>query len=108
MMGMEGGNEEDVVRQPTNEAEANSENIGRALTIVSKKVTEYGSEYMDSSNHGSYEDTSEGSSVDDARRHRSRKNYYDPNVMLKDFFIGLQFENLKLFKGELVEFSTRK
>lgn len=97
MMGMEGGNEEDVVRQPTNEAEANSENIGRALTIVSKKVTEYG-----------YEDTSEGSSVDDARRHRSRKNYYDPNVMLKDFFIGLQFENLKLFKGELVEFSTRK
>lgn len=46
MMGMEGDNEEGAVRQPTNEAEANSENIGRALTIVSKKVTEYGSEYI--------------------------------------------------------------
>ena len=78
------------------------------MTAESDKATGYDSKYIDSSDLGSYEDTSEGSSADDARRHRPRKNNYDPNVPFKDFFIGLQFENMKLFNGELVEFSTRK
>ena len=71
----------------------------RALTAESKKVTRYHNEYIDSSCLRRYGDISEGASANDARRHRSRKNNYDPNVPLKDFFIGLQFENLKLFKG---------
>lgn len=33
---------------------------------------------------------------------------YDPNIPLKDFFLDLRFKDLKVFKRELVEFSTRR
>ena len=62
---------------------------------------------MDSSDPGSYMDTS-GSVADDARRHKSSQKYHDPSVPLVDFFIDLRFDDLKVFKKELVEFSTRK
>lgn len=110
-MGKEGGNEEREVRQPTSGVEGNAENTAstrRAFTVESPKVIGYDIRYIHSSEPQSYENTSEGSSADDARRHRLKKKYYDPNVPLKDFFIGIPFENLKLFKGELVDFSTRK
>ena len=110
-MEKEGDIEEREAGQPINAAEGDAENTTntmRASTAESDKVTGYDNEYIPSSDPGSYENTSEGSSADDVRRHRSRRNNYDPNVSFKDFFIGLQFENLKLFKGELVEFLTRK
>lgn len=71
------------------------------------KVIGYESEYLDSSDPSSYEDTSEGSIGDDARRHRSSRKVYDPSIPLDDFFLDLRFKDLKQFKNELVEFSTR-
>ena len=107
----EGDNEQREVGQPINVAKGKAENTTntrRALTTESEKVTRYDNEYINSSNSGSYKDTSEGSSVDDARRHSSRKNNYDPKVPLKNFFIGFQFENLKLFKINLLSSQLRK
>ena len=61
------------------------------------KVTGYESESMDSSDPESYDDTSDGSSVDDAKRHRPTKKHYNTNVPLKDLCLGLRFPDLKLF-----------
>lgn len=105
----EGDNEVGEVEKPTNIGKGfteNTVNIGRACTTEFGKVTSYDSEYKNSLDLRSYEDTSEESSVYDARWPRSKKNYYDPNVQLTDIFLGLEFQNLKLFKGELVEFLT--
>ena len=33
---------------------------------------------------------------------------YDPNVPLDDFCLDLRFTDLKLFKQEFIEFSTRR
>ena len=49
-----------------------------------------------------------GSDVDDAKRHKSSNKYHDPSVPLVDFFIDLRFDDMKIFKKKLVEFSTRK
>ena len=43
------------------------------MTAESDKATGYDSKYIDSSDLGSYEDTSEGSSADDARRHSQER-----------------------------------
>ena len=91
-MGKEGDNEEGEVGQPINTVEGDAENttnVRRASTAEFDKVTGYDSEYIDSLDPRSYEDTREGSSANDARRHRSRKNNYDSNVPFKDFFIGI-------------------
>lgn len=68
----------------------------------SEKVTGYESEYFDSLDLGSYVDTSETSDADDAKWHKSKDIYYDPNVPLEDFYLDLRFENLKLFKLSLL------
>lgn len=104
----EGDNEDGDTEWPTNGEEGPTASNVRALGIKSVKVIGYESDYMDYSNHRSYEDTSEGSDADDTRRQRLRKNCYDTNALLEDFFLGLHFQDLKLFKGELVEFSTRR
>lgn len=70
------------------------------------KVIGYESEYIDSSDPGSYDDTIEGTSSDEARRHKSIKKHYNPNVLLEDLCLDPRFPNLKLFKKELVQFST--
>ena len=73
-----------------------------------RKVSGYISDYIESSDPGSYSDTSEDSTIDDARRHKSSMMIYDPNVPLDDFCLDLRFTYLKLFKHELIEFSTRR
>lgn len=65
-------------------------------------------EYLQSSNPASYEDTSEGFVGDDARRHRSSRRVFDPSKKLDDFFLDLRFKDLKQFKNELVEHSTSR
>ena len=50
------------------------------------KVVGFESDYIESSNPGSYEETSEESDADDAKRHRSTRKYYNPDVPLHDFF----------------------
>lgn len=72
------------------------------------KVMGYDSDYFVSSDPGSYEDTSQESDADDANRHKSKDIYYDPNAPLEDFYLDLRFDDLKLFKRELVDFSLRK
>lgn len=72
------------------------------------KVIGYESDYIDSSDPGSYDDTSEGSSADEARRHKYAKKCYNPNVPLEDFCLDLRFSDMKLFKKALVQFSTRR
>lgn len=74
------------------------------------KASHYQSDYIESSDPGSYEDTSEGSDVDHAKRHSSKSSHYDPNfnMSLDDFYLDLRFGDLKQFKNELVAFSTRK
>lgn len=79
-----------------------------ASTIESGKVIGYESDYIDSSDPGSYEETSGNSDADDAIRHRSSNKHYDPNAPLAEFFLDLRFVDLKQFKIELVEFLTRK
>ncbi|XP_039132316.1 uncharacterized protein LOC120269096 [Dioscorea cayenensis subsp. rotundata] len=72
------------------------------------KVHGYESDYLESSDPGSYEDTSEGSIGDDARRHRSSERVFNPSMKLDDFFLDLRFKDLKQFKNELVEHSTNR
>lgn len=43
-----------------------------------------------------------GFDANDAKRHKSRKKYYDPNASLVDFFVDLRFDDLKMFNKELV------
>lgn len=54
-------------------------------TNESGKFSGYGSEYIDSSDAKSYDDTSERSVVDDARRNKSKRKIYDPKFLLDDF-----------------------
>lgn len=49
-------------------------------------VSSYENDYILSSNLGSYEDTTECSAAEDAQRHRSSRNMYDPTVLMEDFF----------------------
>ena len=64
---------------------------------------------MDSSDPGSYIDTSSGSDADDAQcKKSSMAKCYDPTANFEDFFLDLRFPDLKLFKNVLVEISTRK
>lgn len=72
------------------------------------KVVGFESDYINSSNPGSYEETSLDSDTDDATRHRSKKKYFNPNIPLPDFSLDLGFKDLKQFKSELVDFSTRQ
>lgn len=53
------------------------------------KVDGFESYNMESSNLGSYEDTSEEFNADDARRHRSIRKFYIPDVLLLEFFLDL-------------------
>lgn len=71
------------------------------------KVVEFESDYIDSSNPGSYEETSSESDADDATRHRSKKNYFNHDIPLPNFSLDLGFKGLKQFKSELVDFSTK-
>lgn len=41
-------------------------------------------------------------------RHKSSNKFYDPNTPMQDFRLDLKFIDLKMFKNELVEFSTKK
>ncbi|XP_039135770.1 uncharacterized protein LOC120273202 [Dioscorea cayenensis subsp. rotundata] len=68
----------------------------------------YDSDYLDSSDPGSYEDKSGESEVDDAKRYKASNNCYCPNTQLEDFYLDLRFDDLKSFKHELVQFSIRK
>lgn len=68
----------------------------------------YNSDYLDSSDPGSYEDKSGESEVDDAKRYKASNNCYCPNTQLEDFYLDLRFDDLKSFKHELVQFSIRK
>ncbi|KAK6272905.1 hypothetical protein POUND7_009988, partial [Theobroma cacao] len=89
------------------------------------KVDGYISEYFDSSDLGSFIETSDNSDEDDAQRVKSSDKYYNsdeddaqrvkssdkyynPMVPFNDFVVGLRFENLKVFKNVLFELSIRK
>lgn len=104
----EEANEDEGEVQPTNSVDGDNRGMSRKIIADIGKITGYVSDYMDSSDPGSYESTSEDSDADDAKRHKSQNIYYDPNEPLKDFFVDLRFESLKQFKSVLVEFSTRK
>lgn len=71
------------------------------------KVNSYKSEYIKSSYPSSYDDTNEDYAVNDAKRHMFISKIYDLNVPLDHFFLDLRFKDFKMFKRELVEFSTR-
>lgn len=64
----------------------------------SGKVIGYESDCIPSSNPGSYEDTSAGSDVEEARRRRSTKQIFDLSKPMEDFSLDLRFKDLKLFK----------
>lgn len=67
--GGECGNRNEDEGNPTNtQSGPSTVGMGHPTAIIGK-VTGYESEYMDSLDPGSYEGTSEGSSIDDARRH---------------------------------------
>ena len=53
------------------------------------KVVGFESDYIESSDPGSYEETNEESDGDDVRRHRSTRKYYNPDNPLSDFFLDL-------------------
>lgn len=71
----------DVVAFPT------TSNV-RGTCIGPGKVTRYESEYINSSNPGRYNDTNDGSYIDDARRHKSSRKVYDPQCLARRFFLG--------------------
>ena len=73
-----------------------------------RKVTSYESDYIGFSDPGSYDDTGERSNADDAKRHKSTKKLYNPNVPLEDFCLDVRFPYSKLYKKELVQFLTRE
>ena len=60
-------------------------------------MVEYESDYLDSSNLGSYTDTDE-SDEDDAQRVKSSNRNYNPKGHFTDFVLRLRFEDLKMFK----------
>lgn len=70
------------------------------------KMIGHESDYIDSDDPGSYDDTSDGLDADDAKRHKSSKIIYNSKRPLDDFYLDLRFEALKAFKNELIEFST--
>lgn len=72
------------------------------------KVSGFESDYISSSDPGSYDDTNEGLEAEDVQRHRSTRKIYDPNVGLEDFSLDLRFKDLQAFQKELVEFSSNK
>lgn len=76
--------------------------------FVCGKVAAYESDYIDSSHPRVYLETSGESDVDNARRHKSSRRYYDPSVPLKEFFLDLRFQHLKLFKDALVKYPTKR
>lgn len=62
------------------------EAIQKKIIADSSKITGHESDYMNSSDLGSYESISEDSNADDAKWHKSKSLYYDPNEPQKDFF----------------------
>lgn len=96
--GGEGGNRnKDEGNRTNTQVSPSTVGMGHPTAVIGK-FTGYESEYMDSSDPRSYKDTSEGSSADDARRHKIRKYYYNPNTPLEDFYLYLKFKDLKLLK----------
>nr|GMD22426.1 Transposase, MuDR, plant [Ipomoea batatas] len=65
------------------------------------------SDYISSSDPGSYKSTSEASDVDDAQRKRSSGLHYKPNGTFEDFFLEQIFNDSKQFKLALSEFSLK-
>lgn len=46
---------------------------------------------ISSSNPGSFENSSEGSNVEDAKRHMFSRRFYDPSVHMEGFSLDLRF-----------------
>lgn len=86
-------------RKITNVEDGDARNIVRQGTNTGK-VIGYESEYIESSDLGSYDETIEDSIVENTKRHRSCRKIYEPNVPLDDFFLDLRFKDLKMFKSE--------
>ena len=83
-------NEERDGGQPTNVEEGPNTKSSGGQSIGNGKLTGYKSEYFDSSDRSSNDDTSHESNADDAKRQKSRDNYYDhydPNAPLQDFYL---------------------
>ena len=55
---------------------------------TSGEVVGLESDYIDSSDLGSYEDTIYGFDTEDARRHKSNKMCYNPNAPFEDFLFS--------------------
>nr|GLL37801.1 Transposase, MuDR, plant [Ipomoea trifida] len=84
-----------------NTVEANVEDINELAD------NELHSDYISSSDPGSYKSTSEASDVDDAQRKRSSGLHYKPNGTFEDFFLEQIFNDSKQFKLALSEFSLK-
>ena len=74
----------------------------------SGKVIGFEFDYIDSSEPGSYVDTSGGFDANDAVRHKSSKKSFNPSVHMKDFRLDLRFKDFKCSRMSLLTSQLRK
>ena len=96
----ESHNEDKEEREPVSNVECPTKNREELIKDEGEKIGGCQSDYIDSSDSGSYIDTSSGSNADDAQcKKSSGAKCYDPNANFEEFFLDLRFPDLRLFKN---------
>ena len=73
----------------TDSADYSTENTTAVPKNEGKKASGYESDYIDSSDSGSYINTSGGSDINDIKRCKPSRKNYDPTIYLKEFFLDI-------------------
>ncbi|XVF65088.1 hypothetical protein PTKIN_Ptkin09bG0218700 [Pterospermum kingtungense] len=78
------------------------------VNVDTDKVPGYESDYLSESDPGSFIQNEKESEEDDGQTTKSSLRNYNSKDVFTDFNVGLRFQNLKMFKTVLSDFSTRQ